>query len=143
MSDLRRYLEGWLSGRNEPPVATLVGLRLLSAGGDGATLEMDAGTQHHNPMGIVHGGVLCDLADAAMGVAMAAALEEGEAFSTVELQMNYFRAVTEGRLTALGRLVRRGRTTAYLESEITDGEGRLVAKSSSCCVIQSSAQGRG
>jgi len=134
---LRRYQEDWLAGRTVPGVAGLVGLRLLAAGEGEARLEMDAGPRHHNPMGTVHGGVLCDLADAAMGVAMASALEEGEAFTTVELQMNFFRAVTQGRLTARGKLLRRGRTTAYLESEVTDEEGRLVAKGSSCCLIQS------
>ncbi|HLA81224.1 MAG TPA: PaaI family thioesterase, partial [Thermoleophilia bacterium] len=75
-------------------------------------------------------------ADAAMGGAMASSLEEGETFSTVELQMNYFRPVRQGRLAASARMVRRGRTTAYLESEVFDADGQLVAKGSSCCVIR-------
>lgn len=51
-------------------------------------------------MGIVHGGIFADLADAAMGIAFVSTLEEGEAFSTIELKMNYFRPVKEGRLVA-------------------------------------------
>ena len=136
MVELKEYLGGWLEGRIEPGVAGLVGMRLLSAGGGEARLEMQAGPQHHNPMGIVHGGILCDLADAAMGGAMASSLEEGETFSTVEPQMNYFRPVRQGRLAASARMVRRGRTTAYLESEVFDADGQLVAKGSSCRVIR-------
>jgi uncharacterized protein (TIGR00369 family) len=136
MSELREYLQGWLEGRAEPGVAKLVGIRLLGAGAGEASLEMDAGPQHHNAMGIVHGGVLCDLADAAMGVAMASVLEQGETFSTIELQMNYLRAIRQGRLTGSARLVRRGRTTAYLETEVCDSDGQLVVKGSSCCVIR-------
>jgi uncharacterized protein (TIGR00369 family) len=91
-------------------------------------------------MEIVHGGILCDLADAAMGVAMASALEEGETFSTLELQMNYLRPVRHGRLTAAAQLVRRGRTTSYLETEVVDAEGQLIARGSSCCVIKAAGE---
>ena len=87
-------------------------------------------------MGTVHGGILCDLADAAMGVAMASSLKGGETFRTVELHINYFRSVQESLLTAVGRTVRRGRTTGYVECEIVDETGTLVAKASSCCLIQ-------
>jgi uncharacterized protein (TIGR00369 family) len=133
---LGQYLDDWLAGRVEPGVTRLVGIRLVAASEREVRLEMEAGPQHHNPMGIVHGGILCDLADAAMGVAMACSLEAGETFSTLELQLNYLRPVRQGRLAASARMVRRGRTTAYLESEVLDAEGQLIAKGSSCCVIK-------
>lgn len=137
---LKRYLDDWLAGRAEPGVAKLVGMRLVAAGGGEARLEMDAGPQHHNPMGIVHGGILCDLADAAMGVAMTSSLEPKETFSTLQLQMNYLRPVRQGRLAATARMIRRGRTTAYLETEVVDAEGQLIAKGSSCCAIKSAGE---
>ncbi len=137
---LKEYLEGWREGRIEPGVARLVGIRLLEAGAGEARLEMEAGPQHHNPMGTVHGGILCDLADAAMGMAMASLLEEGESFGTLELQMNYLRPVRQGRLEASARLVRRGRTTGYLECEVLDAKGQLVLRGSSCCVIKSAGE---
>jgi uncharacterized protein (TIGR00369 family) len=71
-----------------------------------------------------------------MGVAMACSLEAGETFSTLELQLNYLRPVRQGRLAASAKMVRRGRTTAYLESEVFDAGGQLIAKGSSCCVIK-------
>jgi uncharacterized protein (TIGR00369 family) len=137
---LRQYLDDWLAGRVEPGVTRLLGIRLVAAGEGEARLEMEAGPQHHNPMGIVHGGILCDLADAAMGVAMASSLEPKETFSTLELQMNYLRPVRQGRLAATARMIRRGRATAYLETEIVDAEGQLIAKGSSCCAIKTAGE---
>lgn len=137
MADLQQYLEGWLMGSIEPPpVTSLIGIRLLDAQSGSARLELKAGREHYNPMGVVHGGILCDLADAAMGVAMASSLNEGETFSTLELHINYFRPVLESTLTAFGKTVRRGRSKGYAEAEIIDEEGILVAKASSCCMIQ-------
>jgi uncharacterized protein (TIGR00369 family) len=54
---------------------------------------LDAGPQHANPMGTLHGGILCDLADAAMGIAYASTLEEGESFTTLELKINFFKPI--------------------------------------------------
>jgi len=79
-------------------------------------------------MGTLHGGILCDIADAAMGMAFASTLAPEESFTTVELKINFFRPVWEARLTAEGRVVQRGRTIGYVECEITDEENRLVAR---------------
>lgn len=82
-------------------------------------------------MGTVHGGVLCDLADVAMGAARATVTAEGESFSTLQLQMSYFPPVVDGRLGAHARVVRRG--TAHLECDLEDGKGRVVARATSVC----------
>jgi uncharacterized protein (TIGR00369 family) len=95
---------------------------------------MEAGERHHNPMGTLHGGVYCDLADAAMGYAYAATLAEGETFTTVELKINFFRPVRKGRLTAEARVVRAGASLGYVECDVRDGEGRLLARASSTCM---------
>jgi uncharacterized protein (TIGR00369 family) len=71
-----------------------------------------------------------------MGAALATVTAEGESFSTLQLHMSYFLPVVEGRLAAHARVVRRGRTTAHLECELEDGEGRLVARASSVCAIR-------
>ena len=60
-------------------------------------------------MGTLHGGVLCDLADAAMGLAFASSLDEEESFTTLDLQIHYFRQVWEAKLRAEGVLVLLGR----------------------------------
>ena len=92
------------------------------------------GPQHANPMGTVHGGVLCDLADAAMGLAHASTLGEGETFTRLELKINFLKPVWSGRLTATGRVVKHGRTIGLVECDVRDDDGHLVARASSTCM---------
>lgn len=123
-----------ISGEIEPPpVAKLIGFKLRSAEPGRAVMEMEAGPQHWNPMGGLHGGILCDLTDAAMGIAYASTLGEGETFATVELKINFLRPVKQGRLIAEGWVVSGGRTLGYTEAEVRDEDGRLIAKASSTC----------
>ena len=116
-----------------PPVAKLIGFNLRSVERGRAVLDLEAGPQHWNPMGGLHGGILCDLTDAAMGIAYSSTLEEGEAFATVELKINFLRPVKRGHLTAEGRVVSGGRTLGYAGAEVRDEDGRLIAKASSTC----------
>src|SRR5215470_8201570 len=69
-----------------PPVARLIGFTLAALQPGQAVIELEATAQHANPMGTLHGGVLCDIADAAMGMAYASTLGEGETFTTIELK---------------------------------------------------------
>jgi uncharacterized protein (TIGR00369 family) len=85
-------------------------------------------------MGTLHGGILCDIADAAMGIAFASTLAPDESFTTVELKINFFRPVWQAQLKAEGMVVRRGHTIGYVECTITDEENRLVAKAASTCM---------
>ena len=73
------------------------------------TFSLDADERHHNPMGTLHGGVLCDIADVAMGLAYGSTLEEGETFTTLELKINFLRPVRSARLVADGLVVQRGK----------------------------------
>ncbi len=95
---------------------------------------MEAGPQHANPMGTLHGGILCDLADAAMGIAYASALGEGESFTTLELKINFFKPIWNAKLRAEGRIVKRGKTVGMTECDIVDEKGSLVARASSTCM---------
>jgi uncharacterized protein (TIGR00369 family) len=97
-----------------------------------ATLVADE--RHSNPMGTIHGGILCDLADAAMGMAYYSTLGPGESFTTLELKINFLRPFWTGRLVARGRVVSRGRTVGMTECEVADDEGRLIAKATSTCL---------
>jgi len=69
------------------PIGKLLGLILTSGELGRATVEFEATAQHANPMGTLHGGVLCDIADAAMGAAYRSALGDGESFTTLELKI--------------------------------------------------------
>lgn len=137
MSQLSQYAEKWLAGQLElAPITAFLGVRPLSLGQGEAKIELTAGERLHNAMGTLHGGIFCDLADVAFGVALATVTAEGESFTTLQLQMSYFLPVVEGRLTAHARLIRRGRGTAHLECDLEDGEGRLVARATSVCAIR-------
>src|SRR5882757_9647324 len=117
-----------------PPIARLLGFVPKSIEPGHAIFEMEADERHHNPMGTLHGGVYCDLADAAMGYAYAATLREGETFTTIELKINFLRAVRQGRLTAEARVVKAGSALGYVECNVTDHAGKLVARASSTCM---------
>src|SRR4051794_28204601 len=94
--------------RESFPVARLVGLVLKEIESGRAVFELRAEERHHNPLGTLHGGVYCDLADAAMGWAYAATLAEGENFTTIEMKINFLRAVKQATLTAEAKGVKAG-----------------------------------
>jgi uncharacterized protein (TIGR00369 family) len=94
-------------------------------------------------MGTLHGGVLCDIADAAMGIAYACTLAEGETFATLELKISFLRPVWNARLQAVGRVVKKGRTIGFVECDVTDEKGQLVARSASTCMTLRGEQAQG
>jgi uncharacterized protein (TIGR00369 family) len=126
-----------------PPIAQLIGFSLARIEPGRAVIDFTAEARHANPMGTLHGGVLCDVADAAMGMAWAATLGEGETFTTLELKINFLRPVWTGKLTATGRVVQGGRTVGLLECDVVDDQGRLVARASSTVMTLRGAQAAG
>ena len=128
-----------------PPIATTLGFEAVSVEHGNAVFRLEVKREKHaNPMGTLHGGVLVDLADAAMGMACVSLLEEGESFTTVELKINYFRPVMNGLIEARAKLVNGGETLAYLECEVvTLPEQKLVAKAASTCLVLRGEQAKG
>jgi uncharacterized protein (TIGR00369 family) len=114
-----------------PPVADLLGVELVEAGGGECTMRLEAGEQHSNPMGTIHGGILCDIADAAMGMAFFSTLEEGESFTTLELKMNFVRPFWTGTLLAHGHVISRGKSVGLTECRVVDDRERLIAHATS------------
>lgn len=144
----KTIFEQWVSGGNPekpaPHLAQMMQFSRTEFTPNRTVLEFEASPPLYNPLGTLHGGVLCYIADTAMGTAWASDLSEGETFSTIELKMNFFRPVWTGTLTADAKVIRRGKNIGYVECEVTDHEGRLVAKASSSCITLrgESAQGR-
>ncbi len=103
---------------NDVPVAQLIGFEAKEIANGRAVVTLTAGRKHANPMGTLHGGTLCDIADAAMGMAFASTLAPDESFTTIELKINFFRPAWEAHLRAEGKVVRRGSTIGYMECEI-------------------------
>jgi uncharacterized protein (TIGR00369 family) len=125
------------------PVATLIGFTLREVEPGRAVIEFEADTRHANPMGTLHGGILCDIADAAMGIAYAATLADGETFTTIELKINFLKPVWTGKLLATGRLVKGGRTVGLVECDVVDASEQLVARATSTCMTLRGAQAAG
>jgi uncharacterized protein (TIGR00369 family) len=115
-------------------VAELIGVEVERVESGETVMTLLAEERHSNPMGTIHGGILCDLADAAMGMAYYSTLEAEESFTTLELKINFLRPFWTGRLVARGRVVSRGRTVGMTECEIEDDQGRLIAKATSTCL---------
>jgi uncharacterized protein (TIGR00369 family) len=128
---IQRMLNGEVA---PPPIAGLIGFTLTAVEPGRAVVEFEAGARHTNPMGTLHGGVLCDIADAAMGMAYAATLDDEETFTTLEIKINFLKPVWDARLRAEGRVVKRGRTIGLAECDVTDEQGQLVARASSTCM---------
>ncbi|HSF04928.1 MAG TPA: PaaI family thioesterase [Methylomirabilota bacterium] len=126
-----------------PPIARFIGFTITEAEPGRALVEFEAGPQHANPMGTLHGGVLCDIADAAMGMAYAATLDEGESFTTLELKINFLKPVRTGKLRAIGRVVKTGRTVGLVECDVVDDKDSLVARASSTCLTLRGEQAQG
>jgi uncharacterized protein (TIGR00369 family) len=118
-----------------PPVAGLIGFEIDEMGEGRAVGSLQAGPQHANPMGTLHGGILCDIADAAMGMAFASTLAADESFTTIDLGINFFRPVWQARLRAEARVVNRSKNVGYLECEVSDENGKLIAKANSTCFV--------
>ena len=118
-----------------PPIAELIGFIVEEIGAGRAVGSLQSGLQHANPMGTLHGGVLCDLSDAAMGMAFVTTLAPDESFTTATLSINFFRPVWQTRLRAEARVVNRGKNVGYVECDVTGEDGKTVAKASSTCFV--------
>ncbi len=125
------------------PIATLLGFDVIMAEGGEATAILSADHRLANPMGTLHGGVICDIADAAMGCALASTLAPGESFTTIELKANFFKPIWNARLTAHARIVRRTQSLAYIECDVTDDQVSLVARVASTCMVLRGAAAAG
>ena len=127
-------VQATLRGELPPVMNTIGGFRVISIEPGRAVFDFEASDRHHNPMGTLHGGILCDVADAAMGIAYVARLEHGESFTPLELKINFLKPVRRGRLRAEARVVKGGRTVGLVECDVVDAEGSLVARASSTCM---------
>jgi uncharacterized protein (TIGR00369 family) len=125
-------------------VAELLGIELVDAGDGRCTMRLEAGEQHSNPMGTIHGGIICDLADAAMGMSYFSTLGEGESFTTLERKINFLRPFWTGTLLAHGQVVSRGKTVGLTECRVVDDRERLIAHATSTVMALrgTAAQGR-
>lgn len=130
-----------LSGGRDGWMETL-GARIAEAEPGRVVVELDAGPRHRHGGGVVQGGVITQIADAAMGMSLATLQEEHIWNTTIELKINFIRPMVEGRLRAIGRVVEMKQTLLFGEADVVDDEGRLIARASSTCLVVPEGQGR-
>ncbi len=121
----------------QPPISELLGFHLAEAETGRAVFEGLPEFRHYNPIGTVHGGLAATLLDSALGCAIFSTLIKGDAWTTLELKINFVRALTKdtGRVRAEGRIIHRGRTLATSEGDIKDSAGKLYAHATTTCMI--------
>jgi uncharacterized protein (TIGR00369 family) len=126
-----------------PPIAQLIGFDLEAIELGRSVMSFQAQERHANPMGTLHGGVICDVADAAMGTAFATTLEDDESFTTLDLDAKYFKPVWNAKLRATARVTKRTRTLGLVECEVEDEKGSLAAKLFSTCMVLRGEEAKG
>ncbi len=119
------------AGHNSIPLGRAMGFHALEVEEGRAVIVLDSNDSHLNTMGRLHGGVLCTIADTAMGIAHACSLPEHLTSATVEMKINFLRPVASGvRLLAEGKVVKQGQTIGFVECDVHDDQQRLVARAS-------------
>jgi uncharacterized protein (TIGR00369 family) len=111
-----------------------IGARIVEVEPGRVVVELDVHAGHRHEGGVVQGGVITQIADAAMGMSLMTEQGEGLSNTTIELKINFLRPVVEGRLRAVGRVVEMRNTLLFSEADVLDADGRLVARASSTCL---------
>ena len=130
-------LRSMLSGKRPAPYGELLGFRPVEVEEGVVVFEGAPDERHYNPQGIVHGGYAASILDSCMGCSVETLLEPGVGYSTIELKINYVRAMTRetGLVRATGTSIHAGRRIATAEGRLTDGNGKLLAHGSTTCMI--------
>ena len=131
---LRTIIAGELP---QPPISELLGFHLIEADKGRAVFEGVPEFRHYNPIGTVHGGFAATLLDSAAGCAVFSTLLKGEAWTTLEIKVNFVRPLSKdtGPVRAEGRIIHRGRNLATSDAELKDRAGKLYAHATTTCMI--------
>jgi uncharacterized protein (TIGR00369 family) len=132
------YLKAMFEGRLPvPPILNTMNFKMKSIEEGKAVFGFTAEEYHYNPIGTVHGGVISTLLDSAMGCTVHSILPAGKGYTTLELKVNFLRAITKdsGELFSEGKMIHTGNKTALVEAQITDAQGKVYAHSVSTCLI--------
>jgi uncharacterized protein (TIGR00369 family) len=132
------HLRAIRDGRMPPaPIAGLMafGIRSVEVGEVVFTCTPDESA--YNPIGVVHGGLVCTLLDSVCGCAVQSTLDQGTGYTSLEIKVSYLRPVRadSGELTARGWVTRRGRRATFAEGDVRTPDGKVVATASSTCLV--------
>jgi uncharacterized protein (TIGR00369 family) len=132
------FLQKIVSGElPRPPIAALMDFQIVELQEGRAVFAVNPAEYHYNPIGVVHGGLAATLLDSAMGCAVHSMLRAGAGYTTLELKVNFIRAMTAetGRVRGEGKLIHLGGRTATAEGRVIDESGKLYAHATTTCLI--------
>lgn len=131
---LRGMMEGTIPGA---PIASHISMGLEDVAEGRVTFSCQPNESHYNPIGMVHGGLVCTLLDSALGCAAHSLLPAGMGYTSIEIKVNYLRPVSadSGPLTCTGWVTKPGRRVAFAEGEVLDNQGKTVATASGSLLI--------
>ncbi|MFG2454681.1 PaaI family thioesterase [Streptomyces sp. NPDC048512] len=120
-----------------PPIAATLGMTLEEVEHGRAVFSLIPGEEHYNPIGSVHGGVYATLLDSAAGCAVQSVLPPAMGYTSLDLTVKFLRPVTvdTGRIRAVGTVLNSGRRTALAQAELLDEADRLLAHTTSSCLL--------
>ena len=130
-------LKRMIEGGPPPPCSRTLGFRGARIEADHVVLEYEPGEHLLNPIGTVQGGFVAAILDDVFSVALLARLDDHHAAPTVEMKVSYIAPVKPGLVRGIGRVLKKGGSLAFAESELRDAEDRLLAKASATIVIRS------
>ena len=113
----------------EAPITKLLGWKFLEFDDlqQVIKVEMQARPEFINPAGLIHGGMLAAMLDETLSPALAATLGPGEFAPTLEIKVNFISPAKVGRVLGTGRIVSRGRSICFMEGQLHDEQGNLLA----------------
>ena len=120
-----------------PPIAQTLGFTLARIADGEVWFTCEPHEAHYNPIGMVHGGLVCTLLDSALGCAVHTQLPAGVGYTSIEIKVSYLRAVSpaSGMLTAHAQVTKPGRRVAFVDGDVRDAAGKIVATASGSCLI--------
>jgi len=130
-----RHLETLRDRVSRSPFHLCVGLHLESVGDGTAELAMDLRPHHFNPQGIVHGGVIAAIADTSIGLALRSMLRPGLTHRTAQLNVHFLSKGEGKKIIGRGRSLHLGQRMGYGEAEVSDAEGRLLARAGATFIV--------
>lgn len=125
------YLERLYPAINTSPFPSHLPMRLVAMDIDSSRVELEIDRCHLQPFGIVHGGVIATLLDTATFWAGFSTIPADAGLVNIDLKLNYLEAARSGRLVAIGRTIRSGRTVSYTEASVIGDGDTLVAHGTS------------
>lgn len=126
----------WAGEVPPPPISALLRMQGTNAAEGTVTFRCDPDESMLNPLGTVHGGVICTVLDSAIGCAVHTTLPAGVTYTSIDLNVSYLRSPKPGAvLEAVGTVTKPGRRVAFGAAELRDDEGRLIATATGSCLV--------